>query len=122
MYLKEIFFSLNNNNMDFGKYIRKRKKKVNKQQKKTTTRRPKRKVTFQLRSRQKHRSSSCDPKTSIIDPYTKRCLKLDMNGTIYNRYVLLFLLGNDSFLDAFSEKDRTKFEIFLQQNTLLPWK
>jgi hypothetical protein len=100
--------------------IRKRKKKVNKQQQKMT-KRPKRKVTFQ-QTRQKHRSSSCDPKTSIIDPYTKRCLKLDMNGTIYNRYVLPFLLGNDSFLDAFSEKDGTKFELFLQQNTLLPWK
>ena len=103
-------------------YLKEIIKKLKKKKKKTTTRRPKRKVTFQLRSRQKHRSSSCDPKTSIIDPYTKRCLKLDMNGTIYNRYVLPFLLGNDSFLDAFSEKDRTKFELFLRQNTLLPWK
>ena len=88
--------------MDFGKYVRKRKAI------KQNTRRRR----FPTVSR---RSSSCNPSTTIIDPYTKRCLKLDMNGTIYNRYVLPFLLGNDSFLDAFSEKDRVKFELFLQK-------
>ena len=105
--------------MDFGKYVR--KKKFTRQYTKPK-RKQRPKVTFRIPTTRKHHSSSCDPSTTIIDPYTKRCLKLDMNGTIYNRYVLPFLVGTDSFLDAFSQKDRLKFEMFLQRNTLLPWK
>ena len=54
-------------------------------------------------------------KTEIYDPFTKRCLKLQMKGTLYKRYIVPFLLGDDSFLNAFSARDQRKFVMFLKR-------
>ena len=54
-------------------------------------------------------------KNEIYDPFTKRCLKLQMKGTLYDRYIVPFLLGDDSFLNAFSARDQQKFVTFLKQ-------
>ena len=58
-------------------------------------------------------------KTEIYDPFTKRCLKLQMKGTLYKRYIVPFLLGDDSFLNTFSVRDRQKFVMFLKREGLV---
>ena len=54
-------------------------------------------------------------RNEIYDPFTKRCLKLQMKGTLYDRYIVPFLLGDDSFLNALSARDQQKFVTFLKQ-------
>ena len=58
-------------------------------------------------------------KKYIKDPYTRKCLKLSLNGTLYHRYVVPYLLGHVTFLDTFSINDQRKFLVFLQDNMLL---
>ena len=58
-------------------------------------------------------------KKYIKDPYTRKCLKLSLNGTLYHRYVIPYLLGHVTFLDTFSINDQRKFLVFLEDNMLL---
>ena len=58
-------------------------------------------------------------KKYIKDPYTRKCLKLSLNGTLYHRYVIPYLLGHVTFLDTFSINDQRNFLVFLQDNMLL---
>ena len=64
--------------------------------------------------------TSCHGKYTIRDPYTQKCLKLSLKGTVYNRYVVPFMLGERSFLSLFSKKDQYKFMSFLKKHMLLP--
>ena len=67
--------------------------------------------------KRRSRTPSC---TGIHDPYTGKCLKMSMHGTLYNRYIIPFMLGDTSFLSLFSLKDQEKILMFLQKKHLLP--
>ena len=62
--------------------------------------------------------SLCPGKYTIRDPYTHKCLKLSLKGTLYNRYVVPFILGDSSFLYLFSKEDQQKFILFLKKHYL----
>ena len=75
---------------------------------------------FVINTSQMNNRSLCPGKYSIRDPYTHKCLKLSLKGTLYNRYVVPFILGDSSFLYLFSKEDQQKFILFLKKHYLLP--
>ena len=68
----------------------------------------------------KERKHKCTKKNVILDPRTKKCLKLSIKGKIFDKYVIPYIIGKRSFLDSFSKRDRRKFLRFLRHNHLLP--
>ena len=75
---------------------------------------------FVINTSQMNNRSLCPGKYTIRDPYTHKCLKLSLKGTLYNRYVVPFILGDSSFLYLFSKEDQQKFILFLKKHYLLP--
>ena len=50
----------------------------------------------------KERKHKCTKKNVILDPRTKKCLKLSIKGKNFDKYVIPYIIGQRSFLDSYS--------------------
>ena len=53
--------------------------------------------------------TTCNKKNRITDPHTRKCIKLSMKGSVFDKYMIPYISGNRLFLESFSDRDQRKF-------------